>query len=113
MSHSYLLLTPVLILLVVALVGFVGCDALFGLDVVPPAYTPRNLTLTPGDNEITLDWLAPSNLPDHKAYRIKRHGLGGTYTTVGEVSDGTHFLDQTGIVNGETYYYQVFTLYQG
>jgi hypothetical protein len=107
---SYLYLTPIWTFLVVALVGFVGCDKLFGLVHVPDQYTPRNLTPTPGHNEITLDWLAPSNRLNQKDYRVKRRDPGGTYTTVGEVSDGTHFLDNSQIVDGNTYYYRVHTL---
>jgi hypothetical protein len=57
---SYLLLTPLLTLLVVALVGFVGCDKLFGLERVPDAPDPvdpvTGLALTPRDQAVDVNW---------------------------------------------------------
>ena len=115
MHDSYLFLTPVLTFLVVALVGFVGCDALFGIDHVDPYFTPRNLMAQPGNKQVTLDWAAPSNLPNHEAYRVKRRDSPtASYEIVKDVLDGTHAVDDTpGLVNGQIYYYRVWTLYNG
>lgn len=56
-SDSYLWLTPLLTVIVVALAGFVGCDDLFGLDEVPTQpKAPTNLTADPGDMEVILSW---------------------------------------------------------
>ena len=84
MHDSYLLLTPLLTLLVVALVGFVGCDQLFGLDRVPDApetldpvtglmVAPRDQAVDvswddyAGATEYTIHWgLAPGNRPNSR-----------------------------------------------
>jgi hypothetical protein len=57
---SYLLLTPLLTLLVVSLVGFVGCDKLFGLERVPDAPEPLDavsgVTVPPRDQAVDVNW---------------------------------------------------------
>ena len=50
MSDSYLWLTPLLTVIVVALVGFVGCDDVWGLQEVPPkSPAPTGFTADAGD----------------------------------------------------------------
>ena len=62
MFDSYLLLTPALTFMVVALAGFVGCNWWFGIEetepappVVPPE-PPTGLTAVGRDREVVLSW---------------------------------------------------------
>lgn len=68
MHDFYLFLTPILTLLVVALVGFVGCDALFGLDHIDITETPANFTATAGNMTVTLSWDAVAGATSYKVY---------------------------------------------
>lgn len=73
MADPFLLLTPFLVLLVLALVRFVGCSELADVDPWPPDRTepppaPADLTVQYGDETVTLTWTAS---PGATAYRIK------------------------------------------
>ena len=112
MSDVYLLLTPVLTLLIVALVGFVGCDIVFGLDRVDDPLNPRNLQLTPDNMRIDLTWSPPSNgMPD--GYTVERGDQPNSFPFDRDVGLTTSFSDTTDIVNGMTYYYRVAALRGG
>ncbi|HYN81693.1 MAG TPA: hypothetical protein VES88_09350 [Gemmatimonadaceae bacterium] len=84
MNDAYLLLTPILMLLVVGLVGFVGCDLLFGLDEVPtPADAPTGFQATAGNRRVDLMWDAYAGA---SAYEIKwrdTDGNSGTFSVAG------------------------------
>ncbi len=68
----------------------------------PPA-VPTNLVATPGDSMVGLTWSAASG---GMSYNVKRATVsGGSYTTVANVT--TTSFDDTGLVNGTTYYYVV------
>ncbi len=106
MSDAYLLLTPLLMLAVVALVGFVGCDALFGLDPVkPPLPGPTNLQAIAGDNRVDLSWDPYTGASDFFVYRSAMNeprarlqpAVAGTITA---------FTDMTA-ANGTPYVYDV------
>jgi len=59
MIDSFILLTPILLLGVIALLGFVGCNWAYGLDetkLKEPPDPPANLQAFPGDNTVTLTW---------------------------------------------------------
>jgi hypothetical protein len=59
MIDSFVLLTPLFLLGVIALLGFVGCNWAFGLDeteLEEPPDPPTNLQAIPGDNMVTLTW---------------------------------------------------------
>ena len=104
MHDSYLFLTPILTLLVVALVGFVGCDAVFGLQHVPdPVVPPANLAGVPGDGKVDLTWDAA---PKADKYTVKRGLTSGSYTDAHDVGTNTSYTD-TMLTNGTTYYYVV------
>jgi hypothetical protein len=104
--EHYLLLTPLLTLLVVALVGFVGCDIIFGLDHVDYA-PPRNLTFERSSNRIDLSWEPPTEGPAPTHYDVSRGGISGDYDITFTVTGSTSYSDQTAI-NGVTYFYKVF-----
>lgn len=112
MTDLYLLLTPVLMLGVVALVGFVGCDALFGLDEVPPqdpTAPPQNLTATAGDGMVSLSWDEYSDPKgDPTVYHVKKSGgTTGTYDPNVPVDAPASSYTDTYVVNGVTYSYSL------
>ena len=109
MHDYYLFLAPVLTLLIVALVGFVGCDALFGLDPVeppepkPPA--PMGLRAEPGDGKVDLWWNIYTGASADKLTLSMGEAPGEismsrpftNVSTIGETWDG--------LVNGTRYYF--------
>ncbi|HKY97226.1 MAG TPA: fibronectin type III domain-containing protein [Gemmatimonadaceae bacterium] len=112
MSDFYLILTPVLTLLIVALVGFVGCDIVFGLDRVDDPMYPRNLQLTPDNMRIDLTWEHPSNgIPD--SYKVERGDQPNSFPLDRDVGLDTSFSDTLDIVNGMTYYYRIAAFKDG
>jgi len=80
MSDSYLLLTPVLVLGVLALAGFVGCDKVFGL-----SHFSIDLPLVVGETLMTprndfTGWVGMAIVPqgeDRLVYAIARYCLPG------------------------------------
>jgi hypothetical protein len=75
--------------------------------VTPPSTTsplaPTNLSATPGDRQISLNWNASSGA---SSYNIKRSSVsGGPYTTIASMTS-TSYVD-TNLTNGVTYYYVV------
>jgi len=116
MSHSYLLLTPVLTLLVVLLVGFVGCDALFGIDHVDWYPGPTSLHLEPGNAQVILTWQPPATSQSSvSGYRITRRLSSETqYKQIQDVpKNQLDYTDTDGLVNGNEYCYRVATLAGG
>lgn len=110
MHDTYLLLTPFLMLIVVGLVGFVGCDVVFGLDPVDDQVDPpRNLTAVPGTNKIDLKWDPPVK-GDPITYTVKRGRMTRAYTLLSDPpidASTTSFTDTRMIEDGMTYFYAV------
>ncbi len=109
MHDSYLLLTPVLMLLVVALVGFVGCDALFGIDHVPdpePALDPvTGVSLVPRDQAVDVDW---SDYPNATAYTVHWGTNPGDHPNSHTLAQGeTRPFPVDQLQNGITFYFIV------
>ncbi len=68
---------------------------------------PTNLKATPGDTQATLSWTASTGA---SGYNIKRsNASGGPYGTVGSNVSGVSFVN-TGLTNGQAYYYVVSAL---
>ena len=120
MTDSYLLLTPILVLGVLALIRFIGCHLLFGLDevslpeptVAPP---PFDVTAVPGDQRVDISWTY--NPGEAQSFTVV-YGtvMGGPYTDEVTVLSGpdsrytkqiTERTDGTRLVNGTTYYFVV------
>ena len=102
MIDSFVLLAPLLLIPVVALVCFVGCDVVFGLTPIDPGPAPTNFVGVPGDAKVVLSWDA---YPGSTGYRIQRGEVSGVYTTTSSVaSDQTSFTDAN-LSNGITYFY--------
>ena len=69
---------------------------------------PQNLVATPGNTTMSLTWQAPANsgsapVTNYKIYRGTTSGSQTLLTTVGNVLA----YNDTGLVNGTTYYYKV------
>jgi hypothetical protein len=76
-----------------------------GTVVAPNA--PTQLTATPGDSQVTLNWAAVTGAT---GYNVKRSTTaGGPYETIATSVSGASYVD-TNVVNGTTYYYVVTTI---
>src|SRR5829696_226261 len=78
MIDSFVILTPILIIPVIALVCFVGCDLVFPLrDPAPQAGpAPTNLIGVAGNNKVALSW---DVYPDAVKFSVKRGEISGSY----------------------------------
>src|SRR5438876_7391305 len=104
MTDSFLILTPFLLLAVVALFTFVGCDRVFGLQPVQPPPNPvSGLQAVAGNSEVTLTWDAFPNAADYHVLRTS----GTTTTDLDTMSSATTYTD-TGLTNNTTYSYSVY-----
>jgi hypothetical protein len=102
MVDTFVLLAPVFLLVVIALLGFIGCSFTPG---VAPGIPGPNLRFTAGDNRVDLEWDA---LDDATEYHVKRGEASGVHDPIGNpvIPPATTFPDQTAI-NGTTYFYVV------
>jgi hypothetical protein len=111
MNDAFLFLTPLLLLPVVALLGFVGCNQVFGLeptDIAPPGPPPTNLVATAGDGRVDLTWDPYANA---SKYRVKRGEMSGDHPNIKEIdASQATYADTTDVINGTTYYYVVSAL---
>lgn len=105
MIDYYVFLTPILMLPIVALLGFVGCS--FSIGVLA---TPRVPVLggVAGDGNVTLTW--PADI-DVDKFLVKRGIASGVYLPFRDVLAGVGTFDDT-VINGTTYYY-VVSAWQG
>ncbi len=76
-----------------------------------PPTAPRSLQAAAGSGSISLSWLAPASdggsaVTNYKVYRGTSSGSETLLTTIGSVLSFT----DTGLTNGQTYYYQVTAL---
>jgi lysophospholipase L1-like esterase len=65
---------------------------------------PQNVAAMPGSGKITLSWSAVSNATDYTIQRAS--SSGGSYSTLTNSFAGTSY-DDTGLVDGVTWYYTV------
>ncbi|HMP77721.1 MAG TPA: hypothetical protein PKE12_15605, partial [Kiritimatiellia bacterium] len=89
-----------------------GCtNAMVGSVTVSMIVTPdapTNLSLFVTNNQVDLSWTAPTGTVS--GYNVKRSTVsGGPYTTIVTNNASTNFSD-TGVFNGNTYYYRVSAL---
>ena len=108
MADHYLLLTPVLMFLVVALVGFVGCEfehGVAGVAVEGPAY----LVVIARDGSVDLRW---DPVTDATEYTVKHGVISGDYPTVQPGVTDTSFT-VSGLENGTTYFFVVTATVNG
>lgn len=105
MSDWYLLLTPILMLGVVALLGFVGCDVVFGLDEVrpvPPLPAPANFQAIAGNGKVNLSWDAYTGAI---VFNIMRRGENEAYAPLETVVGTTLDKEDSPLPNGVKFYY--------
>jgi len=72
---------------------------------------PQNLQATPGNEQVTLSWTAPSSnggsaITSYNIYRSTTSGGEGT-TPITTVNGSTLTYADTGLTNGQTYFYKV------
>ena len=103
MMHSYLLLTPLIILLVIALAGFVGCE--FAPGMVTPS-PPTGLFAVVQNDKIVLSWDAN---PNPIAYNIKRGTDPGVYAVIDTISGPANSYEDTSAAEDTRYNYVVST----
>jgi len=104
MIDSFLLLAPLLLIPVVGLVCFVGCDQVFGLERAPDGPAPTGFTATPGDSQVVLSW---DPYPNATGYTLERGETSGSYAANFPIGgDKTGYTDGNR-VNGATYYYRL------
>ena len=105
---SFLLFTPLLVLAIVALLGFVGCDILLGFSPVEAQIA--NLQAVPGNSQVALTW---DPFKDHDGHAATEYHVVHTLPNSAAVVDintgstNTSFVD-TGLTNGTTYTYHVY-----
>jgi hypothetical protein len=108
MFDPFLLLTPILMLGVVALLGFVGCNLVYGLDetkVKQPPPAPVNLHVTAvGDGRVDLAWDPPPTGGPLTQFRVNRQN--GQAISFSVPPTEPSFTDTTA-VNGTAYGYFV------
>src|SRR5215831_6475223 len=108
MSDTYLLLTPVLGLGVLALVRFIGCQIVFPLDPLTPLDPPDNFKATPGNQQITLSW---DPVDDATSYSVVRGTTaGGPYPFSIDVPATQTSVIDTPLANGVTEFYRIASL---
>jgi hypothetical protein len=92
-----------------------GCtNAMMGsvtVSVIATPNAPTNLVLFVTNNQVDVSWTAPTGTVT--GYNVKRSEVsGGPYTTIVTNHGSTNFSD-TGVFNGNTYYYRVSALNAG
>ncbi len=89
--------------------GFNGVfDA--GLSPIAAPGPPTGVTATPGNNQVTLSWTAPSgSVTGYDVYRSTTSGSGYTLLAAGTDVGSSPFTDTTA-ANGTTYYYVITAL---
>ncbi len=108
MIDSFVLLTPILLLGVIALFGFVGCDRLFDIKEFEKPEPPANFQAVAGDNNVALHWNPNPKATEYTVFRGEMSGvIKEDYPLKTGLSlDQIPYTDKTA-KNGTTYYYRV------
>ena len=109
MTDFYLLLTPLLVLGVLGLIRFIGCDIVFGLVEVRPTI-PTVIDVIPGNQRVDVRWSHSAGSAD--SFTVMYGTATGSYTdeVVVQVTDDSRTLftaSVTGLVNGTKYFFVV------
>lgn len=108
MTHHFLLLTPFLVAAIVALLGFIGCDRVLGIDPVPFNPPVTGLTATGGNMQVALSWDALDGATDYHIVRQQ----GTSSNDIDTMSTATTYTD-TMLPNNATFTYQVYAKTSG
>ena len=110
MSESYLFLTPILTLVVVALVGFVGCNQFFDIEETEPKPPPQPPAIPTGlaavgrDKTVDLVWDAYTGADK---LTVKMGTVQGTHPFgVTLMADATNY-SWPGLANDQTFWFAV------
>jgi len=119
MIDSFVLLAPIYLLGVIALVGFVGCQVIWGVDEYNPGEEPEpnsdsvpaaptNLVALAGDAEVQLTWDVGPGVTEYHVLRAEMSGsVSSDYPDQSIVQvDWIPWTDKD-LVNGTTYFYRV------
>jgi len=109
-TDSYLLLTPLLVLGVLALIRFIGCNWFFGLDeTILGLPGPGVIQIVPGDLSVTLNWdYDPGDAVSFTV--IYGTVMGGPYPDEVMLLSGSsfqHSVTVNGLVNGTQYFFVI------
>ncbi len=110
MHSLYLLLTPALAISVLALVRFIGCDAVYGLSNLPTIGPPENFVAKPGNQKVDLSW---EPVEEAEGYRVQRGLTSNHYTTQFDVPSSQTTFTDTPLPNGVPEFYVVAALQDG
>ena len=102
MIDSFLFFTPFLVLGIIALLGFVGCDVVFGLHHVDYIGPPTGFNAVPGDGRVDLSWDAFSGATQ---YSLKRGTLSGMYSITFSIGAPATTYADLAVSNGTDYFY--------
>lgn len=101
----FLLLTPVLLLGIIGLIRFIGCNQVFGLDETTLIVEPvGDLQAVPSDHRVSLSWSYPSS-GDATAFRIDV--VGGPFDLPPALNASARSVDVSGLTNGILYTFSV------
>jgi hypothetical protein len=102
----YLALTPLLLLGIIGLIRFIGCNQIYGLDETTAIVEPvGDLVAVPADQRVTLSWSYPGS-GDATGFRIDV--AGGAFDPPPALDASARAADITGLTNGVLYTFSVF-----
>ena len=102
---AYLVLTPLLVLGIIALIRFIGCNWVFGLDeTILKVQAVEDLQALAGDGRVNLSWSYSSGA-NGTGFRIDV--AGGPFVPVPPLGASARFADVTGLTNGTQYDFSV------
>jgi len=108
MIDSFLFLTPLLVLGIIALLGFVGCDRVWGFEHIPdPLPPPTGLTATGYDGFVVVSW---DNYNNASGYNLKRGTATGTYPMTYNINAPDTAYPDMAVTNGTEYFYVLTAL---
>lgn len=102
---AYLALTPLLVLGIIGLIRFIGCNWFWGLEPTVARVEPvENLQKVEADQRVTLSWTYSSNA-DITGFRIDV--AGGPFDPVPPLGASARSVTVTGLMNGTLYTFSV------
>ena len=102
---TYLVLTPLLVLGIIGLIRFIGCNWIYGLDETKAEVVPvEDLQAVAGDSRVNLSWgyLASLHLT---GFRIDV--TGGPFNPIPSLGGSARSAEFTGLTNGVQYDFSV------
>jgi hypothetical protein len=102
---AYLALTPLLVFGIIALVRFIGCNWVFGLEPTVAIVEPvGDVQAVAGDGRVSLIWSYPSSV---SVTRFRIDVAGGPFNPVQALGPLARSADVTGLTNGVLYTFSI------